>query len=304
MISDKAMPKRLVYLAYPIDNAQMTETQIRTIDGSKAAMLGNPTLPACVVYDPGDAFMVRQGSDVGPEIAAINERALDQADAVLAFLPRGIASTGVPMEIMAAALVGKPVAIVSDAYSWSLQLDRSNVMLFAEGDLDAAIEWLLNVEVEKNWERTKEPMPVVGELPTRAYADDAGLDLRVAEDTVLEWGKFQDVQLTSRVALPDWSWGFLVGRSSTFRTRGIEVMPGIIDTGYRGKLFAACIWRPETNHADPEGTLAANGYTLKAGDRIAQMIIIPNGTRDVEPYSVRELPAHDRGDNGFGSSGA
>lgn len=303
MISDKMKPKRLVYLAYPIDNAQMTDQTISEIERAKIALVADSQLPACVTFDPGDAFKVRPGADVGPEIQAINEKALEQADAVLAFLPKGVPSTGVPMEIMAAAMQGKPVAILSDSYSWSLQLDRSNVQLFAEPDWRAAVEWLLNVQVEPLGPSV-EPMPVVGELPTRAYRDDAGLDLYVAEDTILTWGEFQDVPLSSRVALPEWSWGFLVGRSSTFRARQIEVLPGIIDTGYRGKLFAACIWRPSDANPDSQSVGMGTSYALKAGDRIAQMIVIPNGTRDVEPYSVRELPAHDRGEKGFGSSGS
>lgn len=300
LISDKMKPKRLVYLAYPIDNAQLSNQTISEIERAKAALMEGD-LPACVTYDPGDAFKVRKGADVGPEIAAVNETALEQADAVLAFMPKGVPSTGVPMEIMSAAMSGKPVAILSDAYSWSLQLDRPNVMLYAEPDWRAAVEWLQGAQTSELGE-TKEPMPVVGELPTRAYADDAGLDLYVAEDTELKWGQFTDVPLSSKVALPAWSWGFLVGRSSTFRKRGIEVMPGIIDTGYRGKLFAACIWRPDKLR-DEDVIMNPGSYALKSGERIAQMIVIPNGTRDVEPYSVRELPAHDRGEKGFGSSG-
>lgn len=301
-------PKRLVYVAYPIDNAQLTQEQVSLIERSKDELLGHDSHPVATVFDPGDAFRVRKGAAPGRELSEINGRAIDIADGVLAWLPYGVNSFGVPMEIARAGLVGKPVAVISDSYSWALHLDRDNVMVFKEADWRAAIEWLATVEWPESelMEHAFEPMPFTGDPwhgPRRAYDDDAGLDLFVAEETTLEWGVFKDVPLGINVALPDWSWGFLVGRSSTFRKRQIEVQPGIIDTGYRGQLFAACIWRPDKLR-DEDVVLDPGTYTLDAGDRIAQLIVIPNGTRDVQPIHANELPHHDRGLNGFGSSGA
>lgn len=302
--------KRLIYLAYPIDNANLSDLTVAAIERSKAALLSHDTLPAAAVFDPGDAFLVRKGADLGPELNQVNGHAIDTASGVLAFLPRGVPSTGVPMEIARAGLGGTPVAVVSDSYSWAMHLDRDNVKIFPEGQVDAAIEWLLGCEFESS-ARELEPLGVVGpgQLPTRSYSDDAGLDLYVLEDTVLKWGEFKDVPLGVNVALPPWGWGFLVGRSSTFRKRGVEVMPGIIDPGYRGPLFAACVWRPSALLPDmivpgAVGLVQERDYGLKAGERIAQMIVIPNGTADVEPVRVGELPKHDRGENGFGSSGS
>lgn len=295
--------KRLIYLSYPIDNAMLSESTVKEINRSKEFLLGHDLNPAAAVFDPGDAFMVRKGADPGPEISTINMHAVDTSEGVLAWLPRGVASVGVPMEIAHAGMSGKPVAVISDSYSWALQLPRDNVVVFPEGQADAAMEWLLSFE---DWEPSvSDDLPFVGlpELgPTRAYADDAGLDLYVSERTTLIWGEFKDVPLGINVALPEWSWGFLVGRSSTFRKRGVEVMPGIIDTGWRGELFAACIWRPDQLR-DEDIVQNPGSYTLEAGERIAQLIVIPNGTRDVTPVRVDDLPPHARGENGFGSSG-
>lgn len=291
--------KRLIYLAYPIDNALMTDVQLAEIDRCKHELIGHDQIPAAVVFDPGDAFVVRKGAEPGPEISYINERALDMSHGVLAFLPRGISSVGVPMEIASAALQGKPVAVVSDTYSWSLRQDRTNLRVFAEGEANVAIEWLLSAEVAPTVAELTEPMPYTGlEMyePTRAYPDDAGLDLYVAERVVLEWGEFKDVPLGINVALPPWSWGFLTARSSTFRKRQIEVLPGIIDAGYRGELFAACVWRPADGRAGMK-------HVLDAGDRIAQLIVLANATREIQPMRADLLPVHARGVNGFGSSG-
>jgi dUTP pyrophosphatase len=301
--------KRMIYLSYPIDNAMLKDSTVKEINRSKEFLLGHDLNPAAVVFDPGDAFMVRKGSNPGPEIASINMNVIDQAEGVLAWLPQGVSSIGVPMEIAHAAMQGVPVAVISDTYSWALQLPRDNIVVFPEGRADAAMEWLLSVEYDPMSVETS-PLPVAsvrgfsdkGLLPTRAHDDDAGLDLYVSEDTTLPWGQFVDVPCGVKVELPDWSWGLLVGRSSTFRRRQIEVQTGIIDAGYRGELFAACIWRPENlsmdDHVDPPVLM------VKAGERLAQLIIIPNGTKDVTPVPVSMLSTHDRGENGFGSSGA
>lgn len=292
----------MVYVAYPIDNANLSQTVLSDIERMKRRLMEDHGV--VVIYDPGDAFTVAPSSQIGPEISAVNAAALDQADGVLAWMPQGTASIGVPMEIALAGSVGKPVAVLSDSYSWALRMDRSNVRIFPEGDTGAAIEWLMGFEYAPVMD-VKEPMPYVGlEMygPTRAYDDDAGLDLYVAEHTLLRWGEFKDVPLGVKVQLPHWAWGFLVGRSSTFRQRDIEVQPGIIDTGWRGELFAACIWRP--SKLRPVEGMDIPVYALNAGDRIAQMILIPNGTRDVVPVRAKALDPHDRGENGFGSSGA
>lgn len=302
-------PKRLIYLAYPIDNANLTQDTVALIERSKDELLNHDTLPVAAVFDPGDAFRVRKGAEPGPELSQVNGHALDTSDGVLAWLPYGVSSVGVPMEIARAGLVGKPVAVISSSYSWAVHMDRDNVRVFKEDDWRAAVEWLASVEwAPGEYIERIEPMPFTGDpwnVPTRAYSDDAGLDLRVAEETVLEWGKFKDVPLGINVALPEWSWGFLVGRSSTFRKRGIEVLPGIIDAGYRGQLFAACVWRPdgEFTQEAKRHDIASLFTVLNAGDRIAQLIVLPNGTREIEPTHVDELPPHDRGLNGFGSSG-
>ena len=299
------MSKRFVYLAYPLDNANLSQEHIAEINKTKRVLLED--YASVVVYDPGDAWTVAPGSQVGPEISAVNNTALDAADAVVAFLPRGAQSIGVPMEIARAGLMGKPVAVISDYWSWALAGGGSTVQVFAQDRLSAALEWVTNAESYLPITASStEPMPVLPDqgtgdylMPTRTHADDAGLDLYVKADTFLPWGEFVDVPCGVRVELPSWSWGLLVGRSSTFRRRQIEVQLGVIDAGYRGELFAACIWRP-SDLIDQQPQI----NVIKAGERLAQLIIIPNGTRDIEPVKSDELTEHDRGENGFGSSGA
>lgn len=136
-------------------------------------------------------------------------------------------------------------------------------------------------------------IPIIkGRMPTRTYPDDAGLDLYVVGDWEIGPGQFVDIRCGVQVELPEWAWGFLVGRSSTLRTRGLMVNPAIIDTGYRGELFSGVF--------NPTGEIVK----ISDGERIAQLILIENGTRRVEPVEVSAIREHSRGANGFGSSGA
>lgn len=301
------MSKRMVYFAYPIDNANLKEDHVRAIERAKKVLMEDHG--TIIIYDPGDAFSVAPSSQVGPEISLINNNALDSAQAVVAWLPQGCSSIGVPMEIQRAAMHYKPVAVISDSWSWALQTGYPTVKVFPESHVDAALAWLADAESIYPEGVTIENMGVVAEredlVPRRSYADDAGFDLFVSQDTVLPWGQFVDVPCGVKVELPDWSWGLLVGRSSTFRRRQIEVQLGVIDAGYRGELFAACIWRPEGEFAEYTKTNGVEAATtVKAGERLAQLIIIPNGTRDVTPLAVSNLGHHQRGESGFGSTGA
>lgn len=93
------------------------------------------------------------------------------------------------------------------------------------------------------------------------------------------------------VAIPVGHVGLVAPRSGLAARHGISVVngPGVVDAGYRGEINAILI-----NH----GT---ESLTLRRGDRIAQMLIVPMAM--VETEDVERLPDSDRGSGGFGSSG-
>lgn len=128
-------------------------------------------------------------------------------------------------------------------------------------------------------------------MPIRAHSDDAGFDLFVAADTTVPAHGFADVPSGVHVQLPNGYWGMLTGRSSTIRKRGLLVVQGIIDTGYTGELFSA-VWN-----------LTDKNVLLEQGDRVAQLIILPNSTANSVLRRVDGLGATSRGGAGFGSSG-
>lgn len=135
-------------------------------------------------------------------------------------------------------------------------------------------------------------VPVIGEPPHFAHPGDAGADLVAAERTVLEPGERAVVPTGVRIALPEGTVGFVVPRSGLAAKHGITIVnaPGTIDAGYRGELRVILA-----------NTDASEPYTIDAGDRIAQLIVMPVSPVEFEP--VDALPDSERGEGGFGSTG-
>lgn len=299
------MAPRMVYLAYPIDQvAGRIDDDLAKLyamlEQTKISLLQNGV---DIVYDPGDAFRVRAGAEAGPEIRSVNQQALSTADAVLALMPLGLPSVGVPMEVDSAVVSGKAVAIVTDVSAWMLRFGEYADYQRFSPDLDgfdAAATWLLAHE-RASAEREYEPLPfmvvdrgaeiTVDLTPRRTYEDDAGWDLVTARQTTIQVGETVDVPCGIAIQLPDWAWGRITGRSSTMRKRGLLVNEGIIDTGFRGELFV-CV----TN-------MDSTPTTIEPGERIGQLILHANDSAAVRPVQVQDLVASERGTNGFGSTG-
>jgi len=94
------------------------------------------------------------------------------------------------------------------------------------------------------------------------------------------------------IALPDGYVAFVVPRSGLAFKHGITIVnsPGTVDAGYRGEIKVAVL-----------NTDATEPYTIEAGDRIAQLVVMPvSRARFVE---VERLPGSMRGEGGFGSTG-
>lgn len=124
--------------------------------------------------------------------------------------------------------------------------------------------------------------------PVRYHVGDAGLDLAIVEDAVLWPGEPQD--LPSGIAIePDPGWWFSIEHRSSTPRRGIDVVQGTIDNGFRGELFTRVINRTDAV------------IEVRAGERLAQ--IIPHSVYPVSVDVVEDLAGSSRGTNGFGSTG-
>jgi dUTP pyrophosphatase len=307
---------RTLYIARPIDHAQsadVTQTIAKVVSTLKEQVLVHS---AVLTFDPNAAFTVGSKREVSPELQEINNKAIHSSDAMLVFAPVGVKSWGVPAEVELAHTRGMNIAIVTDGKgTWAMPSGR-NVRYFGtlgqmgglEGWLDgacAALSWLTDAPLPRftnngrnGSERTLiQFAPIEGvaadkvKLPTRAYSDDAGLDLYTTKGLWVGVGEFVDVPTSLRMQLPPWAWGFLVGRSSTLRKHKLMVNPGIIDTGYRGELFIGV------------QNLGDKPVRIDEGMRLAQLIVMGNATRRVNPVMEEDLEPHQRGHAGFGSSG-
>lgn len=134
-------------------------------------------------------------------------------------------------------------------------------------------------------------------LPTYGSDQAAGLDLYALEDVTLTPGRVHRVRTGIAIEVPPGFEAQVRGRSG-LTSRGVFVEIGTIDSDYRGEVGVLM-------HAYPIDT---GGYDLwyghpavKAGDRIAQLVIAPVPRWRV--VEVEELSETARGAGGFGSTG-
>jgi dUTP pyrophosphatase len=123
--------------------------------------------------------------------------------------------------------------------------------------------------------------------------EDLGYDLFALEDAWLEPRTAVKVRtgiaVEARHPATGTPLGLLVRDRSSMAARGIFTTAGVIDAGYRGEILILM-----TN-------LGESGVSLKAGEKIAQMIPVPVLTGSVEV--VNTLQESIRAEKGFGSSG-
>lgn len=126
-------------------------------------------------------------------------------------------------------------------------------------------------------------------LPTRGHESDAGLDLYSREAAVIPTGGSKVFDVGVHMAIPRGFAGVLISKS------GLNVCydctsTGLIDAGYTGSIAVKLY-----NHGDKDVHIANK-------QKISQLMIVPIITP--KPVQVETLEATERGDNGFGSTGA
>lgn len=127
-------------------------------------------------------------------------------------------------------------------------------------------------------------------VPEQAKASDAGYDLCANGGYQLEAGERAVIGTGIAVAIPEGYVGYVKPRSGLAVRCGIDVLAGVIDSGYRGEIGVVLL-----------NTDMDNSFTVAPGDRIAQLVIQP--VMDVQWTEVTELPDSERAMGGFGSTG-
>jgi len=126
-------------------------------------------------------------------------------------------------------------------------------------------------------------------LPTRANDSDAGYDLYSTESMPLVPSNRQAVCTGICVEIPKGYYGRIAPRSGLALKAGIDVLGGVIDSGYRNEVKVILI------------NFGEGLVSIEEGDRVAQLII--EKCEDVEWEEVINLDSTERGESGFGSSG-
>jgi dUTP pyrophosphatase len=129
--------------------------------------------------------------------------------------------------------------------------------------------------------------------PERTRPGDAGYDLRAVEDFRLGPGERAVVPTGLAVALPPGVAGLVVPRAGLAARHGLSVVngPGLIDPNYRGEVGVVLV------------NLGEQPYAGQAGDRIAQLLLVPFWAPAVRVVEELAPSGDDRGAGGFGSSG-
>ena len=136
-------------------------------------------------------------------------------------------------------------------------------------------------------------------MPTRAHPWDAGVDLYAPIDITVPGtqiaGYEDEVEVGSvtidtgvHVEIPEGYVGLIKSKSRQNVKHGLTA-EGVIDAHYTGSICVKLY-----KHIPYE-------YHFDAGDKIAQLVIVPCLLPDLE--LVDQLDETDRGDNGFGSTG-
>lgn len=136
---------------------------------------------------------------------------------------------------------------------------------------------------------TVKKMTPEAKLPTRAHADDAGMDMYSSEECVLAPGERRALKTGIALAIPSGYVGLFWDKSGLALRAGIKTMGGVIDASYRGELQVIAI------------NLSDVPYTVEKGSKIAQLLI--QKVELPEICEVDELDDTIRGKEGFGSTG-
>jgi len=120
--------------------------------------------------------------------------------------------------------------------------------------------------------------------------EDAGMDLRAVERTVLHPGAPKLVPTGLAIELPPGYEAQIRPRSGLALKHAITLpnAPATIDPGYRGEIKVILL------------NLGASDYVIERGDRIAQMVI---ARYEAVEWEEGDLNSSARGEGGFGSSG-
>lgn len=125
----------LIYLAQPIDQADATINNGQWLAQCANDALGLVNRPLAV-YRPNQAWSVLGDLPPNEHLQNANLEVLNRVDLLLAVIPAGVPTLGVPVEIEHALRIGTPVLILTDLESswtvawWAARLGVEAVVVY------------------------------------------------------------------------------------------------------------------------------------------------------------------------------
>jgi len=127
-------------------------------------------------------------------------------------------------------------------------------------------------------------------IPKVAHpGEDLGYDLYSCGSLYLHAGDVTKVSTGIAIEDSREGYGFIIKERSSMAVRGLIVLGGVVDAGYRGEIFVNIF------------NLGEDDIYIKEGERIGQLIPQPVLTSVV--CQVQELSESSRGEAGYGSTG-
>lgn len=133
--------------------------------------------------------------------------------------------------------------------------------------------------------------------PTYKTVGSAGMDIYLQSGVELQVGIDNEIHLGFAASVPEGYVAILVPRSGVgIKGIGLRNTVGVIDSDYRGEWIAHVT-------IDEQGTNAwGDQLKYSKGDRLLQCLIVPVNQVTIE--LVEDLDSTERGEGGFGSTGA
>ena len=126
-------------------------------------------------------------------------------------------------------------------------------------------------------------------IPTHGHPGDAGMDMYVLEEVVFMPGEQKRVHTGIAMEIPEGHVGLVWDKSSISFNKGLKVMGGVIDAGFRVEFVASMV-----NMSDQK-------QIIEKGQKFTQMII--QKFEDCDIVEVSELSDTVRGEGREGSTG-
>lgn len=303
----------LIYLAHPIDQAQSFSSQSVAVH-CIADLLQAGSQQGHTFYRPAAAFFlpeVHKDHDDMTTLDRVNQSALFECNGMIAIIPPSVPTLGTPAEIEKSLMLNRATCIITTE-----SLRKTSVQIAAWASRGARVVLMSeqgrihNLNLADALGSLPDPMRIFEEsaemvggappllvtrkssnakIPTRAYRGDAGLDLAVVGEHDIKPGEYVMLPTGIKAAVPNGYWGFMTGRSSAWKDYQFDIRQAVIDSGYRGELMIGVHNR------------GSELRTVFTGTRLAQYVLLPAFLGDVT--EVDDLPDHERGENGYGSSG-